>query len=146
MHEIDEKNPIISKGECECVLSADADGNPALRMFACDSEDILAASIEPIKDTEGMEGVVGMFVENHKRNYTMDYGDVFDGMEFLDAVRDGTIMGYDGFLGVILVDGYTSNLGLVVGDGFRQGRFLVDEEIFAKICEEHDVQVIWHGR
>ena len=146
MHELTKDNPIILKGECQFVAALDDNGNTILSLFAMESDEILAASVQPIESDPAMSGVVKMFEEKHRQNMTVDCGDVFDGKEFLSDVRSGGIMDYDGFAGPFIVDGYSSNLGLFYPDGFVQGRFVVTEDMFEKICAEHDVKVVWHNR
>lgn len=70
---------------------------------------------------------------------------LMDGMEFLNAVLDGSIMDYDGTLSDIFVDGYKSNLGLAA-EGLEQGEFLVDENLFKQICEQYKVEVNWANK
>lgn len=74
-----------------------------------------------------------------------DFGDLFDGLEFLNDVRSGRIMEYDGALGCVIVDGMKSNIGLST-DGFTAGFFLLEEAAFEKLCHERKVEVVWYGR
>lgn len=146
MYSIDPKDPIKLKGECMFALSLDSDGNYKIAKYAYDEQDMLSATLEPIQNTPDMSGIVEIFKQKHEENIIVDYGDVFDGKEFLNEVLAGGIMDYDGFIGPIIVDGYSSNLGLFTTDGFNQGRFAVDAKVFEELCKEHDIQVVWHNR
>lgn len=77
------------------------------------------------------------------------YGDPFSGEEFLESVKDGCIMDYDGNLTAVLIDGYLSNLGLHAVEGradFSQGHFLVSPEYWHALCKEHDITVYWANK
>lgn len=80
-----------------------------------------------------------------KRYLTFDTYDYMDGKEFLDYVRSGSIIDYDGSLGEVVVDGYISNLGLAE-KGLMQGEFLVSGDVFEEICEDHEVKVNWANK
>lgn len=71
--------------------------------------------------------------------------DLISGIDFLNDVLSGCISNYDGFINRIYVDGYISNLGLFTGT-FSDGEFLVDEETFRQICQEHKVEVDWANK
>lgn len=146
MYAISDTDPIILRGECRFVCAIGEDGKLLLRMHVQDADEMLAAATAPIEDAPGMGGVAKMFREKHVRNMTVDYGDVFDGLEFLEDVKSGCIMDYDGFMGPVIVDGYASNLGVFVPGVFDQGRFPVDAKMFAQLCNEYRIQVVWHGR
>lgn len=77
--------------------------------------------------------------------YNIDENDLIDGKEFLENVRNRLITNDNGTLSHIFVDGYESNLGLASAD-FCQGKFLVMEDVFEKLCEEYDIKVDWAGR
>lgn len=76
--------------------------------------------------------------------YTLDdsVGDLMDGLEFLNCVRDKCITNNDGSMEFITVDGYNSNLGLF-SNSFVDGKFLVTEDVFEGICKEYEVKVLW---
>ena len=90
------------------------------------------------KDLSKMEKI---FLER----YHYDCSDLFTGKEFLEYVRSGGFIDYDGSISHIFVDGYDTNLGLFEG-GICQGNFIVDGTMFEKICEEHDVIVDWANK
>lgn len=68
-----------------------------------------------------------------------------DGLEFLDAVKEGMFIDYDGFISEIIVDGYVSNLGLAEA-GLCSGKFLIGANLFEEICKEHEVIVNWANK
>lgn len=74
-----------------------------------------------------------------------DFGDLFNGMDFLNDARTGYIIEYDGTLGCVIVDGMASNIGLST-DSFSAGAFLLEESAYEKLCQEHKVEVLWFGR
>ena len=71
--------------------------------------------------------------------------DLMPGKEFLNDVRNGCIIDYDGTLSDIFVDGYRTNLGLDEA-GLSQGSFLVSGKVFEWLCDEHEVLVNWANR
>lgn len=68
-----------------------------------------------------------------------------DGLDFLQAVRRGSFIDYDGTLCDIYVDGYKSNLGLEE-EGIHQGDFKVTGKAFEELCNSHDIWVNWANR
>lgn len=80
-----------------------------------------------------------------EQNYQHWIADIMEGSEFLDIVKCGGFIDYDGTLSEVYVDGYISNLGLFHED-ICQGGFLVDGEIFKEICENHHVLVNWANK
>ena len=70
---------------------------------------------------------------------------LIDGIDFLANVKHKDIMNYDGFIANVFVDGYKSNLGLYT-DTFSDGQFLVNEKLFAKICEKYKVEIDWANK
>lgn len=85
--------------------------------------------------------------ELYERTYTKEVDDLIEGNEFLEMVNEKGIMNDDGFINMIYVDGFESNLGLVhIERGFMDGNFLVDEKIFADICDRYTVEVDWANK
>lgn len=72
--------------------------------------------------------------------------DLIPGLDFLEAVLAGNLINYDGSISGIYIDGYISNVGLATENGFLKGNFLVDENLFKEICEEHEVYVNWENK
>lgn len=69
-------------------------------------------------------------------------GEFMDGDSFLDIVKCGGIIDYDGCLGKVYVCGYESNLGLSC-NGLHQGDFQVDDDTWERLCEEYHIMVEW---
>lgn len=92
-------------------------------------------------DKEHLNTMKEMFLESHKYNCS----DLYTGKEFLEYVRDGGFIDYDGSISHIFVDGYETNLGLFECS-ICQGQFIVDGPTFEKICERHDVVVDWANK
>lgn len=90
---------------------------------------------------EHLEVMEEMFLKSHK----YDCSDLYKGKEFLECVRDGCFIDYDGSISHIFVDGYETNLGLFEC-GICQGQFIVDGPTFEKICKEHEVLVDWANK
>ena len=71
--------------------------------------------------------------------------DLIDGKKFINDVKSGCIMDYDGSIAQVFVDGYTANLGLAT-DNLTSGGFLVDEEVWLEICDNYKVEVNWANK
>lgn len=71
--------------------------------------------------------------------------DLIDGKDFLEGVRCGGFIDYDGSMVDVFVDGYKSNLGLYCG-GICQGGFILSEQEWEDLCNEHKVEVNWANR
>lgn len=80
----------------------------------------------------------------HMINSFINY-DLIKGLEFLESVRDGGFINYDGSIADIIVDGYVSELGLNC-EGICQGYFLVTGDLFEGICKNHEVYVNWANK
>ena len=78
----------------------------------------------------------------YKYEFTKNIYGLFDGKEFLKSVQDGCIMDDDGHVADVFVDGFESNLGLAT-NSLTSGGFLVSEEVWEDICNEHNVEVNW---
>lgn len=80
--------------------------------------------------------------QKYEWEFTKDIYDLIDGQEFLEFVQTGSFIDYDGYIKDVFVDGYKSNLGLAT-DNLTSGDFLVDEKVWADICEVYKVEVNW---
>ncbi len=89
--------------------------------------------------------VLDFIREDIRKKLTVNDPHILSGEEFLDYVKSGSIIDYDGTLSHIFVDGMISNLGLCAG-GLCQGAFLVDANTFTDICKEHKVEVDWANK
>lgn len=90
---------------------------------------------------ECLEIYKNIFLENHN----FECSDLISGKKFLENVREGCFIDYDGCISHIFVDGYDTNLGLFEG-GICQGKFIVDGNAFETICNEHEVLVDWANK
>lgn len=77
-----------------------------------------------------------------KQKYTYEDCDIMSGIDFLQDVKNNCFSDYDGYIEHVFVDGYKSNLGLLT-DNLQSGDFLVTEDVWEKLCVEHDIQVSW---
>lgn len=77
--------------------------------------------------------------------FTHEIYTLIPGLKFLEMVRDRTITDDDGLISEMFVDGFQSNLGLCEA-GFCQNGFLVTGNIFASLCERHDIMVNWANK
>lgn len=111
-------------------------------------EDILDDRMKWLSDIPNLpdyDNILENLREEVQLDNTYEIYYLMDGMEFLNAVLDGSIMDYDGTLSDIFIDGYKSNLGLAT-EGLEQGEFLVDENLFKQICEQYKVEVNWANK
>jgi hypothetical protein len=95
-----------------------------------------------IKDDAFCEEVVEHM---YRHNFTKDIYDLIDGKKFLENVKEGYLLDYDGTISAIFVDGYISNLGLAT-DNLTQGKFIVSAEMWEEICDEFKVEVNWANK
>ena len=86
-----------------------------------------------------------MVADLYNSTFTHPIYDLIDGKEFLNDVKSGCIMDYDGSIAQVFVDGYTANLGLAT-DNLTSGGFLVDEEVWLEICDTYHVEVNWANK
>lgn len=86
-----------------------------------------------------------MVADLYNSTFTHPIYDLIDGKEFLNDVKSGCIMDYDGSIAQVFVDGYTANLGLAT-DNLTSGGFLVDEEMWLEICDAYHVEVNWANK
>ena len=108
--------------------------------YYIESKDDIIKSIYARTDIE--DDVKKFHAEDVEDDLTTYVFNIIDGLEFLNMVEKGCIMNHYGLLSGIFIDGYQSNLGLC-HEGFRQGEFMVDAELWKKICREHKVEVNW---
>jgi hypothetical protein len=71
--------------------------------------------------------------------------DFIDGKDFLESVRSGNFINYDGSISEIIVDGYVTNLGLCE-EGLSSGEFLITGDILEEICNKNKVIVNWANK
>ena len=83
--------------------------------------------------------------EDFMNMFTKSIYDLMDGVEFFKAVDSGCFINYDGSIADVFVDGYISNLGLA-HKGIRQGKFLVNKDVWMEICEDFKVEVNWANK
>ena len=76
------------------------------------------------------------------QKYTYEDCDIMSGIDFLQDVKNNCLSDYDGYIERVFVDGYKSNLGLLT-DNLQSGDFLVTEDVWEKLCVEHDIQISW---
>ena len=86
-----------------------------------------------------------MVEANYEINFTYSIYDLIPGKEFLQYVKDGLFMDYDGSIAQVFVDGYTSNLGLKC-HGINQGKCMLDDKNWERLCRNHEVWVNWAGK
>lgn len=110
--------------------------------FAYGKNGILCTLTLDIKDIAKMNAASE---ENVREYYTFQVGDLYEGKEFLRMIREKGIMNSDGELIRIFVGGYLTNLGIASND-FYQGNFLIMEDVFEELCEEHDILVEWANK
>nr|DAH73472.1 MAG TPA: LicD family [Caudoviricetes sp.] len=90
---------------------------------------------------------LNFIIHDYESDFEKEYYAIYkyyliDGLSFLEDVRHGGFIDYDGYISEIIIDDYKSNLGLCE-EGLCSGKFLVTGEIFEQICKEHKVQVNW---
>lgn len=100
---------------------------------------------EYLQFTSNTEMCSEMVAGLYNSTFTYPIYALFDGKEFLDDVKSGCIMDYDGSIAQVFVDGYTANLGLAT-DNLTSGGFLVDEEVWLEICDNYKVEVNWANK
>ena len=81
----------------------------------------------------------------YEYDFNFDVYDLFNGKKFLELVKSGCITDYDGHIVNVFIDGFDSNLGLAT-DNLTSGGFLVDEEVWLELCNEHKVEVNWANK
>ena len=94
-----------------------------------------------VKESERKDHMVAIM-----RATTVNADHLVSGLKFLKGLRNGTYNRKTGFVGEIFVDDYWTNLGLVGDDDEYWpygGRLLISPEIWASLCEDHDVKVEW---
>lgn len=110
--------------------------------FAYGKHGVLCTLALDIKNIAQMNGVSE---ENVQDYYTFNVGELYEGKEFLRMISEKGIINSDGELIRIFLDGYLTNLGIASND-FYQGNFLVMEDVFEELCEEHDILVEWANK
>lgn len=81
----------------------------------------------------------------YEYDFNFDVYDLFNGKQFLELVESGCITDSDGRIVNVFIDGFDSNLGLAI-DNLTSGGFLVDEEVWLDLCNEHKVEVNWANK
>lgn len=71
--------------------------------------------------------------------------DLINGINFLDDVRSGNFINYDGSISEIYIDDYRTNLGLIE-EGIVEGDFMVNGNFFEELCKNHKVEVNWANK
>ena len=104
------------------------------------------------------ENIIKMFGNNYEKieediineiiekEFNLFIYDLIPGLDFLEMVKNKSIINYDGVIDCILVNGYKTNLGLITKNGFIDGEFLVDETTFKALCDGNEVLVNWANK
>lgn len=71
--------------------------------------------------------------------------DLIEGKAFLEDVRAGLFIDYDGVISDVFIDGYVSNLGLFC-NGICQGCFMLSENDWEEMCNKHKIEVNWANK
>ena len=128
------------KGIMTFVLGMKDQRTPKIMTYTRTVDEIVEEHISdfPVKDKNKIK-------QFYKSMYTAHDIDLFDGLEFIEAIRNDLISNYDGNISYIYVDGYRSNLGLTC-EGFIDGEFIVTEDVFREICNNYKVEVSWANK
>ena len=89
------------------------------------------------------EDIINKMIE---KKFNLFIYDLIPGLDFLEMVKNKSIINYDGVMDCILVNGYKTNLGLITKNGFIDGEFLVDETTFKALCDGNEVLVNWANK
>ena len=86
-----------------------------------------------------------MVEDNYEMSFTYPIYDLMPGNVFLEYVKNGCFIDYDGTIAQVFVDGYASNLGLKCR-GINQGKFMLDDKNWERYCKFHEIWVNWANK